>query len=139
MSDRAKIEIYALFVDIAAMAFILAETRLFVHIRRVSGDRSIGEPAPFRGRRLAYLVSLFVLSVLSFPATTLCLVTSFVAPWQLLWPAALVFLLNGIGGIMACGWLLAGPRRKMVAVAVSAIPAFVLSFLALSIFLVRHR
>lgn len=132
--------IFASFVLLAAIAFAAAELRLFRLLRRIASEKHKGNEATASTSRVAtYFVILFALSVFSFPATTFSLMASFAVPWQFLWPAAGLFLANGIIGLLVATWFLAKPRQQIRAVIVAAIVASAFSYLALSFLFVRYR
>jgi hypothetical protein len=140
MSDQTKLNLAALFVLLVASVFIIAECILFRLARRVWNEKQTGgAQSVSAGRRVMICALMIVLSLSSFPAATLSLVESFVAPWQILWPSTALFLANGVGGLMATAWVVRRRSGRMAAMILAGIVALTLTALALSVVLVRLR
>ena len=113
---------FASVILLVAIAFIVAQSRLFLFLHRIGNEKYTAEEYTGSPSRVAaYLVILFALSALSFPATTFSLLASFAVPWQLLWPAAVLFLASGIVGLLVGAWFLARPDHRTVSVTIAAI------------------
>jgi hypothetical protein len=138
MSDQEKANVFAVLVLAIALAFAVTESRVLLLLRRDPIDKATTGTILSRGRSV-YFAILFALSLLSFPATTLSLVASFTAPWQLLWPAALLFLACGVTGLLCGAWLLGRGGGRTLSLIVATPLTLALAFFALSIFLVRWR
>ena len=139
MSDQTKLNLAALLILLVAAVFIVAEFVLFRIARRVRNQPIGGVKGVSTGSRVMTYALMIVLSLLSFPAATFSLVESFVAPWQMLWPSAGLFLVSGVAGLVAAAWLMTKPARRMVAVSIAGMLALILAILACSIFLVPLR
>ncbi len=137
MNEQNKLVLFAVLVLIIAIGFLMADVHLTSRLRSGRGP-SRAERGAVAGRA-RYLVALFVLGILSFPAATFSLVASFAAPWQLLWPSALLFLVSGIVGLTSAILLLFGAQRRVVAITLALFASLGMSFLALSVVLVRYR
>jgi len=139
MSDQAKLNIVALSFLSAATIFIVVEWAMFRILRRAwsgSGSEIVPPRAPGRAAARGLLLAV---SLLAFPATFASLAASFAAPWQVLWPSALLFLGAGVGGLLGTASASTKPGHRVAAVVIAAVAALVLTIAACSIFLIRLR
>jgi len=127
--------VVAALIFLVALSFALTEWRLLSGLRRRNKTATATE-RPFWSRgTAASLAFQFLLSLISFPATTFSLKASFFIPWQFLWPAALVFLGSGIVGLLSGAWFLTRPRQRIFALILATIIAVIFSYFALSFLL----
>jgi hypothetical protein len=132
--------VFASFVLLTAVGFVVTESRLFLFLRQVAPEKkSMRERDASPSRVTLYFVILFGLSALSFPATTYSLKASFAVPWQLLWPAAVLFLVSGAVGFIVGASLLVTPRYRVVAFIIATIVVLALSFRTLDFLFVPYR
>jgi len=138
MTDQMKLNVFAVCVLAIALAFAGAELLIFVQRGRVLSRRAAVREGIVYQSQAKPPAALLILSLLCFPATMLSLVSSFAAPWQLLWPSAALFLVSGVAGLVGSAWL-ATERRRVVGLIAAAVAAVCLCFLALSGFLFKYR
>lgn len=138
MSDQFKLNFVALSVLLTAGSFVAVEWAIFRILRRRLNNTSETVPPRMLGRSTARAL-LLTLSLLSFPATLASLAASFAAPWQMLWPSALLFLGAGIGGLLGTAATSTRSTHRVIAIGIAAVAAVALTIAACSIFLVRLR